>query len=119
MTYPVAVAVKYRGGADCSVPQSKVQEEVWKAVLPAFGLSYSKEMLQHLTCSFPDWSGDGVMIMITAPKLSCDGQALAQTLVDLGATMVPDKPITCEVTCLEGVFRAGSLTTLAKALARG
>jgi len=108
--FSVEIAVKNRGGFSRSIPQRAIQEKIWKVVLSAFGLRYSDDMIRNLGCSFPSYSGEEVVIVITAPKLSCKrGQALARKLVNLGVEMVPSRQFACEVVCLEGTYRATSV----------
>lgn len=108
MSSLVAISVGYKGGADCSLPQVSIQEKLWENVLPAFGLRYSKDMLGILTCRFPSYEGDDVLIKITAPTLSCNGSELAQEIVRLATEMVPDRSFVCVVVSREGKFRATS-----------
>lgn len=107
--YPVAISVGYKGGSTkCGLPQGEVSEKLWEKVLPACGLRYSKDMLGILTCRFPSYEGDDVLIKIAAPTLSCNGSELAQEIVRLATEMVPDRSFVCVVVSRGGKVRATS-----------
>lgn len=109
MSFLGEVSVGYKGGSSkCGLPQRDISEKLWEEVLPAFGLRYSKDMLDILTCRFPSYEGDDVLIKIAAPTLSCQGLWLARRIVSLAKEITPDRQFICEVMCLEGKFRVTS-----------